>query len=308
MLIMRIIQGPGNQLFQYAYALATSKRIGTDFKLDLEWYEHNSDHRPYVLDRFNISAPVATKEEIDYIRTKNASNFLSYRWNLLRDALAPRHKKVLVEEELTMVDEKLKYPHNNVYVSGYFTSEIFFSDYKAEVLKELQFIGEMNEKSKEVAEMMQQSNSVAISFRRGDFLNSEWQNVCSLEYTQRSMEAMRETVDNPVYFVFSDELEWIKANIKFEGNVQFMDFNYPDYMEDMRLMTYCKNHIITNSTFSWWGAYLSESENIYCPEHWLNPDIETHKRVFDGKWVEFSHVLPTSWKRIPNLAPGDTLM
>ncbi len=295
-------------MFQYAYALATSKRIGVELKLDLHWYKENSGHRPYVLDRFNISAKEATPEEIEYVKSKDAPNFLNYKWNLVRDALAPPHKKVLVEESLMAVDTKLMHPHSSCYISGYFTSEIFFSDFKKAVLQELSFAKEMSPKTKEVSLQMQGCNSVATSFRRGDFLNKEWQNVCSVEYYKRAMDKVKEEIENPVFYVFSDELEWIRNNIVFDNDVHFMDFNYPDYMEDMRLMTYCKNHIITNSTFSWWGAWLSGSDNVLCPEFWLNPNIETHKVEFDGRWVEFSHVLPKSWKRIPNLVVGDTFM
>lgn len=308
MIIMKIIQGPGNQMFQYAYALAASKRIGTEFKLDLDWYNHHSDHRPYILDRFNISAPEATQEEIEYIKTKNASNFIGYRWNLLRDKLAPPHKKTVVQEDVQSVDWNLKRPHTTSYIEGYFTSEKFFNDFADDVKRELSFVGEMSDESKKTAELMQNTNSVAISFRRGDFLTKEWQNVCSLEYYQRAIMDIKKSVDNPTFFVFSDELNWVRDNINLGVEVHYMDFNYPDYMQDMRLMTHCKNHIITNSTFSWWGAWLSGSNNIICPEYWLNPNIETHKKEFNGSWVEFSHVLPKSWKRIPNLVEGDTLM
>lgn len=309
MIILRIIQGPGNQMFQYAYGWAAAKRIGTELKLDLDWYNHYSDHRPYVLDHFNISAKEATKEEIEYIKTKNARNFIGYQWNLLRDKFAPAHKKVVMTEDVMKVDFNMKYPHSSSYIEGYFTSEEFFSDFEEEVKNELSFRGEMSRKSKSVRDLMRSTNSVAISFRRGDFLTKDWQNVCSLEYYHRAVNYISDVVESPVFFVFSDELKWVRENIDLGGvKVHYMDFNYPNYMEDMRLMTYCKNHIITNSTFSWWGAWLSGSENIICPEHWLNPDKETHKKEFNGSWVEYSHVLPSSWKRIPNLVEGDTLM
>ena len=307
-MIMKIIQGPGNQMFQYAYALAASKRIGVELKLDLQWYHHHSDHRPYVLDRFNISAQEASKAEIEYVKTKNAPDFFHYRWNLLRDRLAPAHKKSIIEEDVSKFESKLKYPHHQSYIMGYFTSEMFFDDFATEVRNELTFRGELEGKNLEVAEKMRSSNSVALSVRRGDFLKNVWQNVCSIEYYKRAVEELLKSVENPIFYVFSDEVEWVKQNMDLGVNVHFMDFNHPDYMRDMRLMTHCKHHIITNSTFSWWGAWLSESKNIICPEHWLHPDRETHKAEFGGSWVEYSHVLPKSWKRIPNLVIGDTVM
>jgi len=307
-MIIKIIQGPGNQIFQYAYALAASKRIGAELKLDLDWYRHYSGHRPYVLDRFNITAPVASAEEIQYVKSKNGPNFIQYRWNLIRDKLAPTNKKAVVVEDITHVDLSLKYPYRHAYIEGYFTSEEFFSDFSDDVKRELSFVGDLGERSAEVMSQMKESESVALSLRRGDFVGKEWQNVCTFEYYHRAIEQMEQMIESPVYFIFSDEVEWVKRNFKLNGKVVFMDFNHPNYMEDMRLMTYCKHHIIANSTFSWWGAWLSGSSNILCPVHWLNPNIETHRKEFNGKWVDFSHVLPKAWKRIPNLAEGDTLI
>ena len=110
--------------------------------------------------------------------------------------------------------------------------------------------------------------------------------------------------------IFSDELDWVKKNLPLLAyNVIFMDYNEPDYMSDMRMMTFCKYHIIANSTFSWWGAWLAESKKeVLCPQYWLHPDKKIHAEGFDGKWAEFSHVLPESWTKIPNLEEGDRLM
>lgn len=308
MIIVKIFQGPGNQLFQYAYGLAAAKRMGVPLKLDVSWYESFSSHRAYILDRFNISAEIATPQEIQYVKSKDGPNFLAYRWNLLRDAMAPVHKKVLINEDIQQVNLKFKYPYKNTYVTGYFTSEDFFADHSDLIRKELQFKGEVNEKNKAVVDLMKSTNSVALSIRRGDFLNKKWQNICSIEYYYRAIEILKKENDHLNFFVFSDELDWVKKNMKFNCDVQYMDFNLPDYMMDMRLMTHCKHHIITNSTFSWWGAWLSGSTNVICPENWLNPDLETHKQEFNGQWVDFSHVLPNRWRKIHNFMPGETEM
>jgi hypothetical protein len=304
-MIVKIFQGPGNQMFQYAYALAASKRIGTELKLDLSWYEENSTHRPYILDRFNISAAFATKEEVEYIQSKNAPDFLSYRWNLLRDSVAPKHKKAIVFEDLSKVDLDLLHPYKNSYVEGYFTSELFFKDFEKDVRKELRFQPLISQSVKEIAEAID-SNTVAISIRRGDFIGNSLHNICSKEYFYRAIEKIQEIIGNPTLLIFSDELEWITDNMKFDVAHRIVP-KLEDPMDYMRLMSHCSNHIIPNSTFSWWGAWLSEPKIVIAPDSWLAKDVKAHENTF-GHWVETKHTVPENWLRIPAQLDGELLM
>lgn len=292
-------------MFQYAYALAASKRIGTELKLDLSWYEENSTHRPYILDRFNISAAFATKEEVEYIKSKNAPDFLSYRWNLLRDSVAPKHKKAIVFEDLSKVDLDLLHPYKNSYVEGYFTSELFFKDFEKDVRKELRFQPLISQSVKEIAEAID-SNTVAISIRRGDFIGNSLHNICSKEYFYRAIEKIQEIIGNPTLLIFSDELEWITDNMKFDVAHRIVP-KLEDPMDYMRLMSHCSNHIIPNSTFSWWGAWLSEPKIVIAPDSWLAKDVKAHENTF-GHWVETKHTVPENWLRIPAQLDGELLM
>jgi hypothetical protein len=294
-MIVKIFQGPGNQMFQYAYALAASKRIGTELKLDLSWYEENSTHRPYILDRFNISAAFATKEEVEYIKSKNAPDFLSYRWNLLRDSVAPKHKKAIVFEDLSKVDLDLLHPYKNSYVEGYFTSELFFKDFEKDVRKELRFQPLISQSVKEIAEAID-SNTVAISIRRGDFIGNSLHNICSKEYFYRAIEKIQEIIGNPTLLIFSDELEWITDNMKFDVAHRIV----PKLEDPM-------DYIIPNSTFSWWGAWLSEPKIVIAPDSWLAKDVKAHENTF-GHWVETKHTVPENWLRIPAQLDGELLM
>jgi hypothetical protein len=304
-MIVKIFQGPGNQMFQYAYALAASKRIGTELKLDLSWYEENSTHRPYILDRFNISAAFATKEEVEYIKSKNAPDFLRYRWNLLRDSVAPKHKKAIVFEDLSKVDLDLLHPYKNSYVEGYFTSELFFKDFEKDVRKELRFQPLISQSVKEIAEDID-SKTVAISIRRGDFIGNSLHNICSKEYFYRAIEKIQEIIGNPTLLIFSDELEWITDNMKFDVAHRIVP-KLEDPMDYMRLMSHCSNHIIPNSTFSWWGAWLSEPKIVIAPDSWLAKDVKAHENTF-GHWVETKHTVPENWLRIPAQLDGELLM
>ncbi|MBL4585894.1 MAG: alpha-1,2-fucosyltransferase [Flavobacteriales bacterium] len=306
MIIVKIFQGPGNQLFQYAYGLAASKRIGTELKLDLSWFNDNSDHRAYVLDRFNIDVEVATKAEIEYTRTCNGRNIFEYRYNLLRNALAARHRKAVVKEDISYFDAALKQPYENSHIEGYFSSELFFREFEDEVKKQLVFAKKPPAASLQIMEQMNSENAVALSIRRGDFLKYPLHNTCSVEYYQRAIEKMQESIEKPKLFIFSDDMDWVKANMKFDLPYVLVP-EMTDHMEHIRLMENCRFHIIPNSTFSWWGAWLSTPKRVVAPQHWLNPDREIHLKEF-GKWVETSHTVPESWVRIPNCLEGEQLM
>lgn len=304
-MIIKVFQGPGNQLFQYAFGLAAANRVGAELKLDLSWFETNSYHRSYILDRFHIKTLVATKDEIDYVKRCNGQNILEYRYNILRNALAPRHKKAVVKEDLSVFDEKLKRPHQDSHIEGYFSTEWFFDDSISQVRNALQFRAEMSESVAEIANTVD-SNTVALSIRRGDFLGNPLHNICSVKYFQRAIDRMRMKLNDPKFLVFSDEQDWVSNNMKFEVPVTLVP-SFEDPMDHMRLMSLCKNHIIPNSTYSWWGAWLSNPEMVIAPDIWLSKDKEVHLKSF-GHWVETGHTVPSEWFRIPASLAGETMM
>lgn len=305
MIIVKIFQGPGNQMFQYAYGLAAAKRVGTELKLDLSWFEKNSGHRAYILDRFKIQTPIASNEEIEYIRSKNGKNFLEYRYNLLRNELASRHRKAVVKEDLSKIDEELKRPYKNSYIEGYFSTEQFFADAEKEVRTAFQFVNQMPANVQEIADSINE-HTVAFSIRRGDFLGNPLHNMCSIEYFKRAVERMKKVVPELNLLIFSDEIEWIESNLKFEMPHRFVQ-GVADHMDHMRLMSLCKHHIIPNSTFSWWGAWLSQPKTVFAPDLWITDDEKVHQETF-GHWVETRHTVPESWIRIPAKLEGENLM
>lgn len=290
-------------MFQYAYGLAASKRIGAELKLDLSWFDANSEHRPYILNRFNIDTPIATQDEIEYIKTCNGKNFFEYRFNLLRNRFAPRHRKNVVKEDLSIYDEALKLPYKNSYIEGYFSTEQFFDDFFSEVRNAFQFTPSMDGNVADLASTINKS-TIAFSIRRGDFLNNPLHNVCSKEYFYRALDLIKERVDEPELLIFSDDADWVMTNMEFDVPHRLVS-EMDDYMNHMRLMSMCQNHIIPNSTFSWWGAWLSNPKIVLAPDLWLTDDSNIHQGIF-GHWVETSHTVPEKWIRISARTAGDT--
>ncbi len=292
-------------MFQYAFGLAASKRIGAELKLDLSWFDLNSDHRSYILDRFNITTPVATQKEIEYVRSCNGRNFFEYRFNVLRNSLAPRHKKSVVKEDLSVFDEVLRRPHVNSYLEGYFSTEGFFDDHKSEIRKAYQFKKAPSSRVGELSDSINDS-TVAFSIRRGDFLGNALHNLCSIGYFQRAIKKIKEQVSEPNILIFSDEMDWVEEHIKFDVPHKFV-IGVADHMDHMRLMSMCKHHIIPNSTFSWWGAWLSDPKLVVAPDLWIADDPAIHNKYF-GHWVETRHTVPESWIRIPASLAGEEMM
>ena len=296
-------------MFQIAFGIAAAARLKTELKLELSWYQEYSYHRQYILDKFDINAITATKKEIYDVVTCNAPNFISYKWNQLnRLYLRPYYQRPKIVEPVEKFDLNYKKICDNTFIEGYFTSRDFFIDYIDVVKRQLTFKSGPSDTNKKMIDRIRSENAVAISFRLGDFLAHPWQNVCSIQYYQRCIDYLAVRCQNLRFYVFSDDLNWVKQNFKTNHPTTFMDFNAPDYMEDFRLLTHFKSHIIANSTFSWWGALLADDKDklVLAPEYWLSPDKSTYKNDFGDKVVDFSGVLPAEWIKIPNMVAGDT--
>lgn len=150
--------------------------------------------------------------------------------------------------------------------------------------------GLLSEKTNEVAAAINNCNSVSIHIRRGDYL-SPWNKglgeVCDAAYLERAIAYIRFHLENPHFFIFSDDKEWVKENMAGD-DVTIVDHNYgTDSWQDMYLMSQCKHQILANSSFSWWSAFLNVNEGkiIVAPKRW---------------WAPFEHddVVPDSWIRL----------
>ena len=282
MIIVKLFQGFGNQMFQYAFARSLSLRYGKEVKFDLSWYTENSKHRAFVLDRLKVQYECATEKEIYDVKTCNGRNFFEYRWNLLRNICVPYYRKSIIKESLeTCFDKNLLKTNSNSYIEVYFASELYFNDYAEEIKKDFAFRYQPSEINHEKMQQMQQRNSVCLSIRRGDFLQHTIHNVCGLDYFYRSIEYLSQKIADPYFYIFSDDNAWVEEHFKTDFPYEFVTHNYPDFIEDFRLMQACKHHIIPNSTFSWWAAWLAEQEDsiIIAPNKWLNTDSIDYSKV-----------------------------
>jgi hypothetical protein len=312
MIIVKIFEGIGNQMFQYAYARRQSMRYNVPFKLYLvnkkeiavpeqftddekrkfrivrRWYENDSMHREYLLNTFAIQGQFATEIEVYDTIKCNGKNYAQFKWNQFKNGIMPYYKKSLIQENPNICfDKNLLKTNSNCYVEGYFSSERYFEDVAETIKKEFTFKAEPSSVNRAKMREMQQHNSVCISIRRGDFIHKPMHNVCTMDYFAKAIEYVSKKIEHPYFYVFSDDNTWARENFTTDFPHEFVTHNYPDYMEDFRLMSVCNHHIIPNSTFSWWAAWLAEKKDsiIIAPKKWLHTNTIDYSAVVPQRWI-----------------------
>lgn len=172
----------------------------------------------------------------------------------------------------------------NKIVSGTFESSKYFNDIKDILMDEFQPLHPINKKNYEFLSNIKNNNSVCVSIRRGDFLNAEnsLHNVCTKNYFYNALNYISRKIENPVFIFFSDDIDWVKKNIKVSAKAFYESGNDPVY-EKLALMYSCKHFIISNSTFSWRAQYLSKNKDkiVICPEFWFK-GIEKYDLIEDS--------------------------
>ena len=255
MVIVKIIGGLGNQMFQYAYAKALQQK-GHEVKIDISAFETYKLHGGYQLDKYNIDLAKSTKEE----NSKFYTNSLTYR--VMRKLNIVNSK--IIKEKSLLFDYKLLNIEDGCYLDGYFQCEKYFKDIREIILKQFSINQDISNYTKEIENKIQNSqNSCSLHIRRGDFVNSTNINIhgaCDIEYYKKAIQYLEEKVENINYFIFSDDIEWVKENLAIQNAIYIDSKEKRIPHEDIYLMSLCKNNIIANSSFSWWGAWLNKNE------------------------------------------------
>jgi hypothetical protein len=277
MIIVKLQGGLGNQMFQYATArgIANSNKPIT---LDVSFLNRNTK----TSDTFT-----ARKFELKIFKNlkyKVASNYIakvvhsqSFGYNFLRKIIYKDLQYIKQRENEFMSDTMDSNKH--LYLDGYFQSEKYFLNTRDNLLKEFEFPPLDYENKKNLVGIKSINDSVSVHVRRGDYLKSEilnYHGVTSANYYIKAIKHISSSVSNAQFFVFSDDIAWCKSLFKSENvPFTFIDSNsVKDAWKDMYLMSQCKHHIIANSSFSWWGAWLSELDGIkIAPKKWFNSEV-----------------------------------
>lgn len=306
MIITRLIGGLGNQLFQYAAARRLAYHLEVPLKLDISGFTTYYTLRTYNLHHFNIIEEFASPQDLRLVKKSYISG-LKHPKKLLKETMSelkdPEYRKNLFhpEKSITLIKEKshafnpeiITLP-DNVYLDGYWQNENYFKDIEEIIRNEFKLKVPPSPLNEKIGQKITETESVSIHVRRGDYVRNPLarltHGLCSLDYYQKAIDEIVCKIDRPHFYVFSDDPEWTKDNIKFTYPADYISHNDASKgYEDLRLMRLCKHHIIANSSFSWWGAWLGSNGNsvVIGPSPWFN--ILGHND---------SDIMPESWIRI----------
>lgn len=291
MVIVRLMGGLGNQMFQYAAARRLALVHGLPLKLDISWYARWPD-RVYALHPLNIAEAFATPDELREITgsEKRGIGALVFR---LRRRFKIRYEWTWIHERgLSPVDRRVFEPRARVYLDGYWQSEQYFSDVGDTIRREFTSKAPLDASNREIAQQIAATDSVSVHVRRGDYVAdpraSLVRSVCTPDYYRRCVARIAERLANPHLFLFSDDPQWVADNLRFELPTVLVS-RHPSRgdCDELRLMSACRHHIIANSSFSWWGAWLQPRDDklVLAPRRWMNdPRADDHDVVPAG-WI-----------------------
>jgi hypothetical protein len=291
MISVRLEGGLGNQLFQYAAGRSLALRHGTELLLDtstLQRYKRSVTPRQFELDSFLHLGRMATVHEARFLPWMHRIAAISH-W------VSPW--RTYVEKGLSFNADFASLP-DQTYLVGYWQSFRYFSHISKLLIDELKPLDVLSEASEVVAEQIDTCTSVALHVRRGDYVSlasaANFHGALSKSYYESALSYVRERVLNPKYFVFSDDPEWCRKNLPSNNTMIFVGHNAgPDAWQDLMLMSRCHHHIIANSSFSWWAAWMADQRwgvkqrIVIAPKHWfrgkmLDKDMESR---FPSHWV-----------------------
>ena len=272
MVIVRLMGGLGNQMFQYAAARAISLRTGAQVKLDLSWFDDEGScvtpRREYELEQFGLPIELASEAEI--ART-------------LRRRIFRRRPRILADPTLRFDPRVLE--ADDVRLIGYWQSEKYFAD-KADTIRS-DFALPAADAALE--DRLASVESVSIHVRRGDYANDQTVNselgVLPLTYYEAAIERMKQSLSKPEFFVFSNDPAWCSQNLRLDERHTFMPPRRS--YDDLRLMSMCRHHVVSNSSFSWWGAWLREGRDslVAAPRRWFLTSRFDTRDLVPERWL-----------------------
>ena len=282
--------GMGNQMFQYAFALQVKRLNPSDaIYLNGGWHSFMNDARRLSLGHFCLDEQV---KEVSRFRSLlflgaffaatirslglgNSIGFLKHSKEVLR-----RCAQRLFLDGVYFTPEIFYVPQarvgkGNKHLCGYYQNPSVVEGIEDELRKAFTVRTPASDANRQLLAEIESHNAVCLHVRRGDYSLFSQLQVCNEAYYAEAVRLAVAELESPVFYVFStghEDIEWVRRNYKFDADVRFVDLDNPDY-EEIRLMMACRHFIISNSTFSWWAAVLSnrsENKRVWMPGRWLN--------------------------------------
>ena len=282
MICIRIMGGLGNQMYQYAMGRSLSLRTSSPLAMEMAWFDYNG-MRGYVLDKYRI----APAEQI-WLRGAEWERFLA---EMFQDAQV-KDREDGFDPEIFAKAEAM----GNLYLKGYWQSYRYFEDIRDTLQKEFTLKEPLSDNSEHWMEDIERHpQSVFLHVRRGDYVknsaNRDLFAALPISYYEQGVQLLAERFENLTAYIFSNDMPWVKKYLKLPIPMKFVEGNDEEHgYEDLELMRVCRHHIIANSTFSWWGAWLSEKGGwTIGPDEWFKNDAAVFSQT---------DFYPEDWKAI----------
>ena len=285
--------GLGNQMFQYAFGRMLSLKNNTNLVLSTSYLQSKLPFKKwatlmkYELDVFNVNAEIESNifsGKLLYPISKTEYLIRNKINNLLYNA---------VEESEFSFQADLLITKDNSIIKGNFQSEKYFISIEDIIRKEFIFKTVLSGQNAEWKNEIENSNSVSIHVRRSDYIsiksNAQKFAQIPISYFQKAIQNIASKTENPVFYVFSDDIDWVKDNLKVDFPLTFITNNHlPETSHfDMQLMSLCKHNIICNSTFSWWSAWLNTNphKTVIAPKQWFADVSINSQDIIPDEWI-----------------------
>ncbi|WP_349042815.1 alpha-1,2-fucosyltransferase [Agrobacterium sp. SORGH_AS 787] len=287
MIITRIVGGLGNQMFQYAVGRALSIESRQPLKLDLTEMERYKVHA-CQLDQLNIIYDVADRREIPHSPRKSV-------FGKLVNSLKNKGRIPQLFEKTQSFDPNIMNWRRPAHLSGYWQSEKYFARHGDIIRQDFSLKQPCSHlRQGFLSKIRSVETPISVHVRRGDYVTNHRANTihgtCEPSWYQKAMAMMATKAASPTFFIFSDDPKWAKANLpQYEGAVFVEPQADGKDAEDMHLMAACHSHIIANSTFSWWGAWLNprDDKRVIAPAQW-----------FRSAEQDSTDIVPSTWERL----------
>ena len=287
-ILIRLVGGLGNQMFQYAAARALALRSGKCVELDLSWFGTNPE-RQYALGPFATNANIHNYP----LMRNNDSRLLARVIRRLGLTYAPEGIPSFREASFRY-DPRIEKVNPPVILDGYFQSEKYFLAYRSQMSAEFTVQHPPSLAASLLLDKIAAADAICLHIRRADYVSNPKANAyhgtCSMEYYREGLEYVSKSLGKPHCFVFSDEPYWVRENFKSDLPTTIVDIHRPEQAhEDLRLMVACKHYVIANSSMSWWGAWLSANagKKVVAPLRW-----------FKNSANDTSDLIPSEWHRL----------
>lgn len=290
MKIVRFKGGLGNQLFQYHFYLAIQKKYPKEeVKADLSFYLKNDPSRPFMLQPLlgDKQLDIATRKDVEALADERKAPFA-----ILRRKLWGGKKSHYIEKGI-FFDKTVFAIRQSVLYDGYWQSYKYFEN-EIETISTKPLYDLLSPNAKAIAEQIKQNNSVGIHVRRGDYYSNKGAkkllgDICTLKYFKKAAHICQQRLGDCIFYVFSDDPQWVSNN--FNINYPYIILPLQSAYDDFFLLSSCTHTIISNSTFSWWAAYLNSNKNsiTISPSKWFNDNTIPY---------EIQDIVPSNWLKI----------